>query len=89
MMGSCCGTGRGSRARWRKPLRISVQGKGPEGRSLDRRSGGVGVVGCRLVTVGTFLATLPRAMVPTVVGIAVSGCERSVTGARIVSICMA
>ena len=45
MMGSCCGTGRGSRARWRKPLRISVQGKGPEGRSLEWRSTGAGVAG--------------------------------------------
>ena len=56
MMGSCCGTGRGSRARWRKPLWISVQGKGPEGRGLERRSTGARVVGCRLVSVGTFLA---------------------------------
>ena len=42
MMGSCCGTGRGSRGRWREPLRISVQGKGPEGRGLERCSGGAG-----------------------------------------------
>ena len=41
-----------------------------------------------LVRLGTFLATLPRAMAPTMVEIAVSGCERSVTGARIVSTCM-
>ena len=36
-----------------------------------------------MVRLGTFLAALPRAMVPTTVEIAVSGCERSVTGARI------
>ena len=45
-----------------------------------------GVVG--LVRLGAFLAALPRAMVPTVVGLVDSGCERSVTGARIVSTCM-
>ena len=37
---------------------------------------------------GAFLAALPRAMVSTVVSLVDSGCERSVTGARIVSICM-
>ena len=37
-----------------------------------------------MVRLGTFLATVPRAMAPTMVEIAVSGCERSVTGARIV-----
>ena len=83
MMGGWCGVERGSRGRWRKPLRILVHGKGPEGRSVEWRSGGAGVGGCRLVSVGTFLAALPRAMVPTMVGIVVSGCERSVTGARI------
>ena len=43
MMGGCCGTRRGSRGRWRKPLRISVHGKGLEGGGLERRSGGAGV----------------------------------------------
>ena len=43
MMGSSCGVGRGSRGRWRKPLRISVHGKGLEGGGLERRSGGAGV----------------------------------------------
>lgn len=47
MMGSCRGTGRGSQARWRKPLQVSVQGKGSEGRSLEWRSTGAGVHGCR------------------------------------------
>ena len=37
MMGGCCGVERGSRGRWRKPLRISVHGKGTEGRSVRRR----------------------------------------------------
>ena len=45
MMGGCCGVGRGSRGRWRKPLRILVYGKGLEGGGLERRSGGAGV-GC-------------------------------------------
>ena len=45
MMGSSCGTERGSRGRWRKPLGISVHGKGLEGKGLERRSGGAGV-GC-------------------------------------------
>ena len=36
-----------------------------------------------MVRLGAFLAALPRAMVPTTVEIVVSGCERSVTGARI------
>ena len=45
MMGSSCGGGRGSRGRWRKPLRILVHGKGLEGGGLERRSGGAGV-GC-------------------------------------------
>ena len=43
MMGGCCGTGRGSRRLWREPLRRSVHGKGPEGRSLEWRSTGAGV----------------------------------------------
>ena len=41
MMGSSCGVGRGSRGRWRMPLRRSVNGKGlvldsilAEGRSI-------------------------------------------------------
>ena len=42
------------------------------------RGGGVQIGVCR-----HFPRSLLRAMVPTVVGIAVSGCERSVTGARI------
>ena len=33
----------GSRGRWRKPLRISVHGKRPEGRSVRQRSVGAGV----------------------------------------------
>ena len=37
-----------------------------------------------MVRLGAFLAALPRAMVPPTVEITVSGCERSVTGARIV-----
>ena len=37
MMGSSCGTERGSRGRWRKPLRILVHGKGLEGGGLERR----------------------------------------------------
>ena len=65
MMGSSCGGGRGSRGRWRKPLRISVHGKGPEGRSVEWRSGGAGDGVCELVRLGAFLAALPRAMVPT------------------------
>ena len=36
-----------------------------------------------MVRLGAFLAALPRAMVPPTVEITVSGCERSVTGARI------
>ena len=43
MMGSCSGVERGSRGRWRKPLRILVHGKGPEGRSVEWRSGVAGV----------------------------------------------
>ena len=54
MMGCCCGVERGSRGRWRKPLRILVQGKGPEGRSLEWRSGGAGVGGCGLVRLRHF-----------------------------------
>ena len=45
MMGSSCGGGRGSRGRWRKPLGISMHGKGLEGGGLERRSGEAGV-GC-------------------------------------------
>ena len=37
-MGSSCGVGRGSRGRWRKPLRRSAHGKGLEGRGLEWRS---------------------------------------------------
>ena len=43
------------------------------------RGGGVTIGVCR-----HFPRSLLRAVVPTGVGIAVSGCERSVTGARIV-----
>jgi len=55
------------------------RGLGP--RAAERR--GRGEVR-ELVRLGAFLAALPRAMVPTTVEIAVSGCERSVNGARIV-----
>ena len=54
MMGGCCGVERGSRGRWRKPLRILVHGKGPEGRSLEWRSGGAGVGVCGLVRLRHF-----------------------------------
>ena len=37
--GQLRGWGEGSRGRWRKPLRVLVHGKGPEGASLERRSG--------------------------------------------------
>ena len=43
MMGSSCSGGRGSRGRWRKPLRISVHGEGSEGESVEWRSGGAWV----------------------------------------------
>ncbi len=43
MMGGCCGTRRGSRGRWRKPLRILVQGKGPEDGSVRRQPSVAGV----------------------------------------------
>ena len=65
-----------------------MHGKGPEGRSVEWRSGGAGDGVCELVRLGAFLAALPRAMVPTMVGLVDSGCERSVTGACIVSTCM-
>jgi len=55
-------------------------------RRVAQRRGRGGV--CGLVRLGAFLAALPRAMVPTMVGLVDSGCERSVTGARIVSTCM-
>ena len=45
MMGGCCGVERGSRGRWRKPLRISVHGEDADGGDLERRSAGDGV-GC-------------------------------------------
>ena len=63
MMGSCCGVERGSRGRWRTPLRISVHGEGSEGTGLESRWGRSGV--CGLAWLGTVLAALPRAMVPT------------------------
>ena len=43
MMGSCCGGGRGSRGRWRKPLRILAHGKGAEGGSVRRQRSVAGV----------------------------------------------
>ena len=57
-MGSSCGGGRGSQGRWRKPLGISVHGKGLEGGGLERRSGGAGV---RCVTEGIRLGFPPDA----------------------------
>ena len=62
----------GSRGRWRKPLRISVHGEGPDGGALERRSRGVGVR--RADWRGLALSSQPclAAMVPTTVEIAVS-----------------
>ena len=51
-MGGCCGVERGSRARWRKPLRISVQGKGHAGRGLEWRSTGPGWWGADWCLIG-------------------------------------
>ena len=62
------------------------QGTRGQKRRVARRRGRGEVVG--LVRLGAFLAALPRAMVATVVSLVDSGCERSVTGARIVSTCM-
>ena len=45
MMGGCCSVGRGSRGRWRKPLRRLVHSKLAEGGSVEWRSSGAGV-GC-------------------------------------------
>ena len=61
------------------------QGSRGQKRRVAQRRGRGGV--CGLVRLGAFLAALPRAMVPTMVGLVDSGCERSVTGARIVSTC--
>ncbi len=46
MMGGCCGTRRGSRGRWRKPLRTLVHGKGPEDGSVRRQPSVAGRPGC-------------------------------------------
>ena len=62
------------------------QGSRGQKRRVAQWRGRGGVVG--LECLGAFLAALPRAMVPTVVDLVDSGCERSVTGARIVSTCM-
>ena len=37
-----------------------------------------------LVRLGAFLAALPRAMTPSMARLTVSGCERSVSGARMI-----
>ena len=58
--------------------RQGSRGRGP--RVVERRGRG----GVReLVRLGAFHAALPRAMTPPMVEITVSGCERSVSGARI------
>ena len=62
------------------------QGSRGQKRRVAQWRGRGGVVG--LERLGAFLAALPRAMVSTVVDLVDSGCERSVTGARIVSTCM-
>ena len=66
MMGGCCGLGRGSRGRWRKPLRISVHGKGSEGGSVRWRSGGASPVsGERRGTPRPFAAAAPPYTAPS------------------------
>ena len=74
----------GSRGRWRKPLRISVHGEGPDGGALERRSRGVGVRRADWRGLALSSQPLPRAIVPTMARLVDSGFERSVIGARIV-----
>ena len=63
MMGSSCGGGRGSRGRWRKPLGISMHGKGLEGGSVRREPSvaGGGVSGLvRLVSFRKYFLEAPQ-----------------------------